>query len=72
MMLQTVWEDDPGMDGCGWHLALGWDEGLCLIMICGFPGGSMVKNSPAKAGDMGSIPRLGKVLELQLQHQSLQ
>ena len=26
----------------------------------GFPGGSMVKNPPANAGDMGSIPDLGR------------
>ena len=26
----------------------------------GFPGGSLVKNSPASAGDMGSIPGLGR------------
>ena len=26
----------------------------------GFPGGSVVKNLPAKAGDMGSIPGLGR------------
>ena len=26
----------------------------------GFPGGSVVKNSPANAGNMGSIPRLGR------------
>ena len=26
----------------------------------GFPGGSVVKNSPANAGDTGSIPGLGK------------
>ena len=25
----------------------------------GFPGGSVVKNPPANAGDMGSIPGLG-------------
>ena len=25
----------------------------------GFPGGSVVKNSPANAGNVGSIPRLG-------------
>ena len=25
----------------------------------GFPGGSVVKNSPANAGDMGLIPDLG-------------
>ena len=26
----------------------------------GFPGGSVVKNSPANAGDMGSIPGPGR------------
>ena len=26
----------------------------------GFPGSSVVKNSPANAGDMGSIPGLGR------------
>ena len=26
----------------------------------GFPGGSVVKNAPANAGDMGSIPGLGR------------
>ena len=29
------------------------------IYIYGFPGGSVVKNMPANAGDMGSIPGLG-------------
>jgi len=28
----------------------------------GFPGGSGVKNSPANAGDVGSIPVLGRSL----------
>jgi len=27
--------------------------------ILGFPGGTVVKNLPANAGDAGSIPRLG-------------
>ena len=31
----------------------------------GFPGGSVVKNLPANAGDMGSIPDLGRFLMLQ-------
>ena len=26
----------------------------------GFPGGSVVKNPPVNAGDLGSIPRLGR------------
>ena len=29
-------------------------------MMCGFPGGPMVKNSPPNAGDMCSIPGLGR------------
>jgi len=45
---------------------------ICIVIIklgCikkkknkGFPGGSVVKNSPANAGDMGSIPGLGTSL----------
>ena len=29
--------------------------------IGAFPGGSVVKNPPAKAGNAGSIPRVGKI-----------
>ena len=29
----------------------------------GFPSGCVVKNLPANAGDLGSIPRLGRYLE---------
>ena len=29
-------------------------------MLLGFPGGSVVKNSPANAGDKGLIPELGQ------------
>ena len=32
----------------------------------GFPGGSVVKNPPANAEDMGSIPGLGRPLEKQM------
>ena len=31
-----------------------------IVTIGGFPGGSMVKNLPAQAGDEGSIPGLGR------------
>ena len=31
-----------------------------LMIIMGFPGGSVVKNPPANAGDMGLILGLGK------------
>ena len=29
-------------------------------LVEGFPGGAVVKNSPANAGDMGSSPGLGR------------
>ena len=32
----------------------------------GLSGGSVVKSPPANAGDMGSIPRLGKYLEKEM------
>ena len=31
-----------------------------MYVDTGFPGGSVVKNPPAKAGDMGLIPGLGR------------
>ena len=33
---------------------------VCLVMCSGFPGGSVVKNPPADAGDMDLIPGLGR------------
>ena len=32
----------------------------CLDTLSGFPGGLVVKNLPANAGDMGSIPGVGR------------
>ena len=32
----------------------------CLVRKEGLPGGSVVKNPPASAGDMGFIPGLGR------------
>ena len=34
--------------------------------MTGFPGGSVVKNQPANAGDMGLIPELGRSLEKEM------
>ena len=34
----------------------------CEILGMGFPGGSLVKNPPANAEDMGLIPKSGKIL----------
>ena len=42
---------------------VGMKERHSLIKLWDFPGGSVVKNLPANAGntgDMGSIPRLGR------------
>ena len=33
---------------------------IVIMFISGFPGGSVVKNPPAKAGDVGSIPGSGR------------
>ena len=50
-----------------WH----WPFQLSLCHLCklkphgGFPGGSVVKNLPADAGDVGSIPDLGRSHMLQ-------
>ena len=35
----------------------------CLSLLVSFPGGSVVKNPPANAGDAGLIPALGRSLE---------
>ena len=32
----------------------------------GFPGNAVVKNPPANAGDVGSIPELGRSLEKEM------
>ena len=36
------------------------------ISNMGFPGGSVVKNLPAKVGDAGLIPGLGRSLEMEM------
>ena len=33
---------------------------IVIFIFWGFPGGSVVKNLPANAGDVGSIPGLGR------------
>ena len=44
------------------HLAV---RGTLKSLLQGFPGGSVVKNLPVNAGDMGSIPDLGRSHTLQ-------
>ena len=47
--------DNPCCKQCWRRNSLRWTK-----EISGFPGGSVVKNLPANAGDAGSIPRLGR------------
>ena len=53
------------------HLCFCIPSTVCVILvhvyeeIKGFPSGSVVKNSPVKAGDMGSIPGMGRSYMLQ-------
>ena len=42
------------------HLYLHVLDAQVIKMILDFPGGSAVKNMPASAGDVGSIPGLGR------------
>ena len=41
-------------------LKLTREKGKELVSNLGFPGGSLAKNSPVSAGDMGSIPGSGR------------
>ena len=43
---------------------------LCYILTLGFPGGSIVKNLPANAGDTGSIPGWEDPLKKEMETQS--
>ena len=38
----------------------GWSDQESKSQLWGFPGGAMVKNLPANAGDTGSSPGLGR------------
>ena len=40
-------------------------EKVSFCFLC-FPGGSVIKNSPANAGDAGSIPGWGRSLEKEM------
>ena len=50
-------------------LVCGWLSPVYVLTQNDFPGGSMVKNTPANAGDsgdMGLIPRLGRSAEKEM------
>ena len=44
----------------GIHLEIDRIRSIYLMEYFGFPGGSVVKNSPAKAGEAGLIPGSGR------------
>ena len=41
-----------------------------LLQLLGFPGGSVVKNLPANAGDVGSVPGQKDLLEKEVANHS--
>ena len=41
-------------------------KSICTFLCVGFPGGSVVMNLPANAGDMGSIPGSGRSQEQEM------
>ena len=43
-----------------WDACVGGEKGLSRMMRGGFPGGAVVENLPANAGDTGSSPGLGR------------
>ena len=45
---------------CVWNYNICSPFGLGPMISLGFPGGSVVKNPPANAGDMCSIPVMGR------------
>ena len=54
-----VWGKERGSKGVGGE-HIKDDPGQFKNTLQGFPGGSVVKNPPANAGDIGSIPSLGR------------
>ena len=44
----------------GIHLEIDRIRSIYLMEYFGFPGGSVVKNSPAKAGEAGLLPGSGR------------
>ena len=43
-----------------WKIKLDKSDVIKIKNFWGFPGGTVVKNPPANAGDMGSSPALGR------------
>ena len=43
-----------------WGIFLNFTVCLKVLIFRDFPGGAVVKNPPASAGDMGSSPALGR------------
>jgi len=56
-MLQSMGPQRVGHD---WATGLNWYIFIYIYIFFGFPGGSLVKNPPANAGNKGLIPRWGR------------
>ena len=61
---RILWTEEPGglYSPCG-HRVGGWATNTSLLLLdieMGFPGGSNSKESACSAGDLGSIPGLGR------------
>ena len=47
-----------------------YGPGCAVTIFMGFPGGSVVKNLPTSAGNVGLSPRLGRSLEKEMETHS--
>ena len=56
----TIWDFGDYVQGCFSIQIRVIESENYKMELGGFPGGSVVKNSPANAGDMCSIPDLGR------------
>ena len=44
----------------GWRGGINWEVAINIYTLLGFPGGSAGKESACNAGDLGSVPGLGR------------
>ena len=56
----SFWNQSPSSKQLCQNTKISYFVSIYLIVLLGFPGGSVVKNPPANAGDMGSIFVVGR------------
>ena len=60
LVWRIPWTEEPGGLQSLRSQRIGHDQVTFTFSAgLGFPGGSVIKNPPANAGDMGSVPELG-------------